>query len=153
MSRRFEEARPSLEPAWFGGRLGLVGRTAWRVRLLLEALTRLTGRQFLSAATRHPSYAPMPLRRVGRLVWGRFDVGLHAEDVRRAWAGRPLVHQVPGGDVMALFSAGILAPAEQHAAMGMAAACCRMFWGTSTSGGQPLEMNAGVSFPPVRSVT
>ena len=32
-------------------------------------------------------------------------------------------------------------------AMGAAAACCKIFGGTSTSGGQPLEINAGVKFP------
>src|ERR1051326_3250056 len=36
-------------------------------------------------------------------------------------------------------------------ATGLAAACCKTCGGMSTNGGQPLEINAGVSFAPARN--
>ena len=58
---------------------------------------------------------------------------------------------LPGAADHAFADVDRVSAEKLSSAAGVTEACCRMSGGTSTSGGQPLETNAGASFVPTRS--
>ncbi|UMP06678.1 hypothetical protein [Amycolatopsis sp. EV170708-02-1] len=90
-----------------------------RVRVLREAVAKVTGHQTGDALAATAGYDPAPRRSGGWLTWNRFDVGNSMTKLTAAFKGKALVHATSATGLKAMLANGVLASTERRTLMGV----------------------------------
>jgi hypothetical protein len=90
-----------------------------KVAVLREAVAKASGFDSGDALVASPGYTPTPRVSGGWLTWSRFDVTGQGEKIKEAFVGRSLTHSIGSGNMLDLFSTGVLASTEKRTVMGI----------------------------------
>lgn len=90
-----------------------------KVAVLREAVAKAKGFESGDALAASAGYQPTPSTSGGWLTWSRFDVTGKAAQIKQAFSGKSLTHNIGSGSMLDLFSTGVLASTEKRAVMGI----------------------------------
>ncbi|WP_410665288.1 hypothetical protein [Amycolatopsis sp. lyj-84] len=90
-----------------------------KVKVLREAVAKVTGQHDGGALSATAGYDPAPRPSGGWLTWNRFDVGNSMTMLTAAFKGKALVHATSASGLKAMLANGVLASTERRTLMGV----------------------------------